>query len=77
MKHGRNIDVQGKLRKFGRLLISGTLVISLISCGGLRGNDKTEVTVPEIIEKDGKTYFCLEKTDFTAIMQEALRCQDF
>jgi len=60
--------------KYGRLLIVGMLALSTVSCNLLRSGEKIDTTLPKIIREDGVEYWCLEKKDFTAVLQEADRC---
>ena len=63
------------LAKSVALLMMATWILSLTSCVTLRKDAEVVVTLPKIIVEGDVTYWCLEKTDLTAIIQEADRCR--
>jgi len=76
MKALRNTSAGKELKKYGVILTIGILALLIHGCAGLNVSDAID-TMPVRIESfDGMEYWCLEKTDFTAVIQEAIRCQE-
>lgn len=57
------------------LLILVMLSLCLVSCKTLKTEEEKDVTDPKIIIDGDVTYWCVEKNDFTALLQEADRCR--
>ena len=63
------------LGRFGILSISAILLLSSVCCKTLKKDVVPDVTLPKIMMEGNIEYWCLEKTDLTAIIQEADRCR--
>lgn len=56
------------------LLTAMILSLSMQSCALLRPSEKIETTPVRIEYFNNLEYWCLEKSDFTSLLQEAVRC---
>ena len=63
------------LVRLGLLLTGMILVLLTISCSLSRRGDEIETTPARYYFDNGVEFWCLEKTDFTAVLQEADRCR--
>ena len=57
------------------LLILVISVLLMTRCAGLNKNAEIETTPVRVAYWSNQEFWCLEKTDFTAVLQEAERCK--
>ncbi len=74
LNHGlKRPIVNTNLARYVKLWIIVILAISSVSCGRLSKRGEIETTVPKIVVEGEIEYWCFEKTDATALLQEAVR----
>jgi len=71
LRNGAEERVPGR---FVKLLTVGILILLIQSCTASNPNVDIDTTGVRIQQFNEVEFWCLEKTDFTAILQEADRC---